>query len=110
MANKRTKRYLFRKLLATLLTLTVVAAIIGGSLVLSEMKRMIENCDVIPLDENVKRQAIKIRRTYGIQNPTSTGLPHDYTKTRNAKRKGTSLEHQSKVFVRDDKILSGRDG
>ena len=73
-------------------------------------KRMIENCDVISLDENVKRQAIKIRRTYGIQNPTSTGLPHDYTKTRNAKRKGTSLEHQPKVFVRDDKILSGRDG
>lgn len=73
-------------------------------------KRMIENCDVISLDENVKRQAIKIRRTYGIQNPTSTGLHHDYTKTSNAKRKGTSLEHQPKVFVRDDKILSGRDG
>lgn len=49
MANKRTKRYLFRKLLATLLTLTVVAAIIGGTLVLSEMKRMIDERPVLEL-------------------------------------------------------------
>lgn len=32
-------------------------------------KRMIESCDVISLDDNVKSQAIKIRRTYGTKLP-----------------------------------------
>lgn len=51
MTTKKTKRYLFRKLLATLLTLTVVAAIVGGTVVLSEMKRMIDERPILELSK-----------------------------------------------------------
>lgn len=51
MTTKKTKRYLFRKLLATLLTLTVVVAIVGGTIVLSEMKRMIDERPILELSK-----------------------------------------------------------
>ncbi|NLW29080.1 MAG: hypothetical protein GXY98_04170 [Erysipelothrix sp.] len=51
MTTKKTKRYIFRKLLATLLTLTVVAAIVGGTVVLSEMKKMIDERPILELSK-----------------------------------------------------------